>query len=110
MSNDKQRISTDEAQTSLEALNLARSAAIKTLGGVGVAKNLIVDGNVGIGTTSPDSRLDIEDGAFSLLEMTSPGAPAANKVVMFAEDDGAGKTRLMARFNTGATQQLAIQP
>ncbi|MFZ3014874.1 MAG: hypothetical protein WA045_14320 [Nitrospira sp.] len=43
-------------------------------------------------------------------EMTAPAAPAANKVRIYAEDDGAGKTRLMALFSSGAAQQLAIQP
>lgn len=45
-----------------------------------------------------------------LVEMTSPAAPAANGVYIFAEDNGSGKTRLMARFATGATQQIAIEP
>jgi hypothetical protein len=49
-------------------------------------------------------------GAISLVEMTSPAAPATNGVYIFAEDNGSGKTRLMARFATGATQQLAIEP
>lgn len=43
-------------------------------------------------------------------EMTAPAAPAANKVRIYAEDNGSGKTRLMARFNTGAAQQIAIEP
>ena len=33
-----------------------------------------------------------------------------NKAVIFAEDDGTGKTRLMVRFATGAAQQIAIEP
>lgn len=44
------------------------------------------------------------------LEQTAPSAPSANQVVIFAEDNGAGKTRLMAQFNTGAAQQIAIEP
>ncbi len=48
--------------------------------------------------------------AMELIEMTAPSAPSANRVRLFAEDDGAGKTRLMARFNTGAAQQVAIEP
>jgi hypothetical protein len=43
-------------------------------------------------------------------EMTAPAAPAANGWRLYGEDDGAGKTRLMVRFNTGAAQQVAIQP
>jgi len=67
-------------------------------------------GAVGVGTTSPDSRLDLSDGALTFSEMTSPAAPAANGCVLSVEDNGAGKTRLMARFATGATQQVAIEP
>ena len=49
-------------------------------------------------------------GALSFIEQTAPAAPAANGVYIYAEDDGAGKTRLMARFATGAAQQIAIEP
>ena len=44
------------------------------------------------------------------VTQTAPAAPAANGVYIYAEDDGAGKTRLMARFATGAAQQIAIEP
>ena len=43
-------------------------------------------------------------------EMTAPAAPAANGFRIFAEDNGAGKTRLMVQFATGAPQQIAIEP
>jgi len=59
-----------------------------------------------VGITNGDTGA----GALGLVEMTSPAAPATNGVYIFAEDNGAGKTRLMARFATGATQQLAIEP
>ena len=50
-------------------------------------------------------------GAFlEIIEMSAPDAPAANDVRIYAEDDGAGKTRLMARFATGAAVQIAIEP
>lgn len=49
-------------------------------------------------------------GAMQFVEMTAPAAPAANGVRIYAEDDGAGKTRLMALFATGAAQQIAIEP
>lgn len=45
-----------------------------------------------------------------LVEMTAPAAPAANGVRIYAEDNGAGKTRLMALFPTGVAQQIAIEP
>jgi len=43
-------------------------------------------------------------------EMTAPSAPATNSVRIYAEDNGSGKTRLMALFATGVAQQLAIEP
>jgi hypothetical protein len=49
-------------------------------------------------------------GYSQLSEVTAPAAPAANEVRIYAEDDGAGKTRLMALFATGAAVQIAIEP
>jgi hypothetical protein len=49
-------------------------------------------------------------GSLEMREQTAPAAPAANGVRIYAEDDGAGKTRLMALFATGAAQQIAIEP
>lgn len=43
-------------------------------------------------------------------EMTAPSAPASNGFTIYAEDNGAGKTRLMVKFATGAAQQIAIEP
>ena len=72
-------------------------------------------------TLSPSSTLDtyisrsaagilaITDAA-ELTEMTAPAAPAANSVRIYAVDNGSGKTQLMARFATGAAQQIAIEP
>jgi hypothetical protein len=48
-------------------------------------------------------------GAMQLAEITAPTG-TANAVRIYAEDDGAGKTRLMAIFGTGAAQQIAIEP
>jgi hypothetical protein len=43
-------------------------------------------------------------------EIAAPAAPAANEAIVFVQDNGAGKTRLMVQFATGAAIQLAIQP
>ena len=43
-------------------------------------------------------------------EMTAPAAPGANRAHLYLEDNGAGKSRLMVKFATGAAQQVAIQP
>jgi hypothetical protein len=45
-----------------------------------------------------------------ITEMTAPSAPAANKVRLYADDNGSGKTRIMALFSSGVAQQVAIQP
>ena len=49
-------------------------------------------------------------GALQLTEMTAPAAPATDNVRIYAEDNGSGKTRIMARFATGAAVQIAIEP
>ena len=51
-----------------------------------------------------------QTGYTQLTEMTAPAAPATNNARIYAEDNGAGKTRLMARFATGAAVQIAIEP
>jgi hypothetical protein len=78
-------------------------------------------GNVGIGTTSPASKLHVGNdanntGYITLEELgtqaapVDPPAPVANKAVLYLKDNGSGKTRLMVRFSTGSPIQLAIQP
>jgi hypothetical protein len=49
-------------------------------------------------------------GSLQLTEQTAPAAPATDNVRIYAEDNGSGKTRLMARFATGAAVQIAIEP
>jgi hypothetical protein len=49
-------------------------------------------------------------GSLELSEVTAPAAPAANKGRIYLEDNGAGKTRLMCIFPSGAAQQIAIEP
>jgi hypothetical protein len=50
------------------------------------------------------------EGYLQMPEQTAPAAPAANRVRIYAEDNGSGKTRLMALFATGAAVQIAIEP
>jgi hypothetical protein len=49
-------------------------------------------------------------GYYQGTEMTAPAAGAVNTGRIYFEDNGSGKTRLMCLFNTGAAQQIAIQP
>jgi hypothetical protein len=48
--------------------------------------------------------------ALEFAEQTAPAAPSANRVRLYAQDNGGGKTQLMALFATGAAQQVAIEP
>lgn len=66
-------------------------------------------GNVGGGVSLLNGSATT--GAFlQFTEQTAPAAPATNDVRIYAEDNGAGKTRLMAHFATGAAVQVAIEP
>ncbi len=49
-------------------------------------------------------------GTIEMPEISAPGAGPANNVRVYCEDNGAGKSRLMAVFPSGAAQQLAIEP
>ena len=64
----------------------------------------------GVNWQQLDNQMRLNGGSFEMVERTAPSAPAANGVRIYAEDDGAGKTRLMALFATGAAQQIAIEP
>jgi hypothetical protein len=44
------------------------------------------------------------------IETSDPSAPSANRGILFARDNGAGKTQLCVRFNTGAVQVIATEP
>ena len=47
---------------------------------------------------------------YELSEIAAPAAPLANRARLFLKDNGAGKTQLCVRFNTGAVQVIATQP
>lgn len=49
-------------------------------------------------------------GLLQFEETTDPTAPAANNAILYAKDNGAGKTQIVARFPTGAIQVLATEP
>jgi hypothetical protein len=68
------------------------------------------DNSRDIGELSAKVRSIYMGNFIQMTEQTAPAAPAANSVRIYAEDDGAGKTRLMALFATGAAQQIAIEP
>lgn len=76
-----------------------------TINALDTAINRSAAGVVGIRAGSSTAG-----GALEFVEQTAPSAPAADGVRLYAVDNGAGKTQLMALFNTGAAQQIAIQP
>jgi len=52
----------------------------------------------------------LQTGVLAMYERTDPAAPAADVAYLYAKDNGAGKTQIMAMFSSGAAQQVAIQP
>ncbi len=55
------------------------------------------------------------DGTFAVAkslyyERSDPSAPAGGGAYVYARDNGAGKTQLCVRFNTGAVQVIATEP
>jgi len=52
----------------------------------------------------------LNGGNILFVEATAPSAPSANQGVLFLQDNGAGKSQLCVRFNTGAIQVLSTEP
>lgn len=48
--------------------------------------------------------------AMGMEEQVDPPAPAANTGYVYMRDNGAGKTQMCVKFNTGAVQVIATQP
>lgn len=49
-------------------------------------------------------------GAIPFTEISDPAAPAANGGRLYVRDNGAGKSQLVCRFNTGAIQVIVTEP
>ncbi len=84
------------------ALSITRAS-----GAVNIAAGLVVAAG---GATLTTGNLGVAAGYADLGEIAAPGSAPANTARLYAEDDGAGKTRLMVVFASGAAQQVAIQP
>jgi hypothetical protein len=48
--------------------------------------------------------------AWEMLEMTAPGTPSADRIRLYVEDNGSGKSRLVVKWTDGTTSVLATQP
>lgn len=55
-------------------------------------------------------ELFISDSTIEFNDVPAQSNPGDNKAKIYCEDNGAGKTRLMVIFGTGAPIQLAIEP
>ena len=81
---------------------------------IALARNAagVLEVNSGTAGTWRDLKLRnlIQTAYHEVAEMTAPAAPATNSVRIYAEDNGAGKTRLMALFATGSAVQIAVEP
>lgn len=116
------------AQT-LNVYNTYTDASNYERGFISYASNVLNIGHQATGTGNADRsvrlinggniRLEVAGGGYIRLpdtsflefdERTAPAAGGANTVRIYAVDNGAGKTQLMALFATGAAQQIAIQP
>ena len=49
-------------------------------------------------------------GGMSFTEISDLAAPAVNVGRLYARDNGAGKTQLVVRFNSGAIQVISTEP
>lgn len=65
-------------------------------------------GLVGIGTTTPATRLDIDAGALTMKEMTAPTG-VADKAMLYTKDNGSGKTQLCCKLGDNVEIILATQ-
>ena len=82
---------------SLDIAGSHSTAAIRLQNGAG---NIVMN----------DNKLDMGTGFVLYRETSAPVAPAADQVKVWAQDNGSGKTQLMALFSSGVAQQIAIQP
>jgi hypothetical protein len=61
-----------------------------------------------------NGNLFVRDPNASVITMieraTDASAPAANNGVIYARDNGSGKTQFVARFASGAVQVIATEP
>jgi hypothetical protein len=63
----------------------------------------------GVTRSVAGSGIEFIGGTVGLIEQGSAPAGVANTAIIFAVDDGSGKTKWMVQFPTGAAQQLSIE-
>lgn len=107
-------------RSSGEALHLISPGTepIKFTNGSSESARFDSAGALGIGQTTVNSALDIDvdaggtnKGFITIEELLSvPASAPANSAVIYAKDNGSGKTQFVVRFATGAEQVLATEP
>lgn len=96
--------------TNATPITTHRGLYVENQGDGNITTNVGVDIATQSGSGTVDIGLRLNANFYELSEMTAPAAPAANGCRIWVEDNGSGKTRLMALFSSGAAQQIAIQP
>jgi len=103
----------EDAATSVTSAVVGRltatGAASTNLVGAVVLQTKASGGSIATRVLVDDAEMVLAGISLKFDEITEPAAPSSNKGLLFAEDS-AGKTRLMVRFPTGASQQIAIEP
>lgn len=80
-----------------------------TAGTLSESMRISAAGSVGIGTTSPSTKLHVV-GATTIDAMTAPSSPSSDKVVLYVEASGTTPSRvinLIAKFEDGSTTTIA---
>lgn len=89
--------------TATTALITLTASSIRTAGTLDIAGNATMV-NAGTGF------FNVAGSYLSFAERGDPSAPSSNIGLLYARDNGAGKTQLCVRFPTGAVQVLATEP
>jgi hypothetical protein len=63
----------------------------------------------GVTRSVAGSGIEFIGGTVGLIEQATAPAGIANTAIIYAVDDGAGKTRWMVQFPTGSAQQLSVE-
>jgi len=56
------------------------------------------------------TKLDMQDNEILLEEMSSAPGATSSVATIFAQDNGSGRTQIMAQFQSGAAVEMAIEP
>lgn len=62
------------------------------------------------GATLTGDAIKVGGSQIRFTERSDPSAPSTNNALLYAKDNGAGKTQLVVRFPTGAVQVVATEP